>query len=132
VNQEDIRSTAYMYMYMWCMYIYKKRERRREGGREGERERLARSPASLLITSSGIQQPSRPSHDTTQSNKPPIHAAVYIYSRRAASSAIHRETRLCSGHKRPSYDMHLSPAPHVTHAVAFVAGEYVPAQQRDA
>ncbi len=66
---------------------------------------LARSPASLLITSWGIQQPSRPSHDTTQSNRPPIPAAVYIYSRRAASSAIRTETRLGSRHKRASYDM---------------------------
>ncbi len=62
---------------------------------------LARSPASLLITSSGIQQPSRPSHHTTQSNKPPLLAAVCIYSRRAASSAIRTETTLG---KRASYD----------------------------
>jgi hypothetical protein len=69
---------------------------------------LAQSPASLLITSWGIQQPSRPSHHTTQSNRPPILAAVYIYSRRAASCAICKETRLGSRHKRASFDMHLS------------------------
>jgi hypothetical protein len=69
---------------------------------------LARSPASLLITSSGIQQPSRPAHHTTQSNKPPILAAVCIYSRRACSSAIRTETIVVSRHKRASYDMHLS------------------------
>jgi hypothetical protein len=50
---------------------------------------LARSPASLLATSRGMQQPSGPSHDTTQSNKPSILSAVYIYSGRASSSAIH-------------------------------------------
>jgi hypothetical protein len=94
-------------------------------------ERLARSPASLLITSSGIQQPSRPSHHTAQSNKPPILATVYIYSRRACSSAIRTETRLGSRHKRPSYHMHLSPAPQVTHADA-PASENVPAQHRHA
>ncbi len=38
---------------------------------------------------------------TPQSNKPPILAAVYMYSRRAASSAIRTETRLG---KRASYD----------------------------
>ena len=58
-------------------------------------------PASLLITSRGIHQPSRPSYHTTQSNKPPILAAVYIYSRRASSSVIRRETRL---DKQASYD----------------------------
>jgi hypothetical protein len=89
---------------------------------------LARSPASLFITSSGLQQPTRPSHHTTQSNKPPILAAVYIYSRRAASPAIRTETRSA---KRASYDMHLLPATQGTHTDAPVAPEYVPAQQRD-
>ena len=54
---------------------------------------LARCPGRLLMTSSGIHQPTRPSHHTTQSNKPPILAAVYMYSRRAASPAIRTETR---------------------------------------
>ena len=88
---------------------------------------LARSPASLLITSRGIQQPSRPSHHTTQSNKPPRLPAVYTYSRRAASSPIRTETRL---DERASYDMHLSPAMQGTHADA-PAGEYLPAQERE-
>ncbi len=56
---------------------------------------LARSPASLLITTKGIEQPRGPSHDTTQANKHPVLAADYIYSRRASSSAIRTETRLC-------------------------------------
>ncbi len=81
---------------------------------------LARCPARLLMTSRGIQHPTRPSHHTTQSNKPLTLAAVYIYSRRASSPTIRTETR--SG-KRASYDMHLLPAPHVTQAVAPVAGE---------
>ena len=89
---------------------------------------LARCPGRLLLSSRGIQQPTRPSHHTTQSNKPPTLAAVYIYSRRGASSGIRTETRLG---KRASYDMHLSPAPQLTHAVA-PAGEYVPAQHRHA
>ena len=56
---------------------------------------LARSPASLLITSRGIQQPSGPTHHTTQSHRPPILPAVYIYSGRASSSAsLRTETRL--------------------------------------
>ena len=88
-------------------------------------------PASLLITSRGIQQPSRPSHHTTHSNKPPILASVYICSRRAASSVIHREARLGSRHKRTSYHMHLSPALQSTHADV-PAGMYVPAQHRHA
>jgi hypothetical protein len=65
---------------------------------------LAPSPASLLITSRGIQQPSRPSHHTTQSNTPPTLPAVYIHSRRASSSAIpQRLDCTClrhTGHKR--------------------------------
>ncbi len=65
---------------------------------------------------------------TTQSNKPPLLPAVYVYSRRASSEAIHTETRLC---KRTSYDMHRLPAPQGTHADA-PAGEYVPAQHRHA
>jgi hypothetical protein len=68
---------------------------------------LARSPASLLITSWGIHQPSGPSHDTTQSNKPP---AVYIYSGRASSSALGTETRLgkrASHAARPTCIFHL-------------------------
>jgi hypothetical protein len=87
---------------------------------------LARCPGRLLMSPSGIQQPSRPSHHTTQSHKPPVLTAVYIYSRRASSSVIRTETRLC---KRASYDMHLLPAPQGTHAAA-PAGEYVPAQHR--
>ncbi len=43
---------------------------------------MIRRNASLLINSRGIQQPSGPSHDTTQSNKPPILAAAFVYSRR--------------------------------------------------
>ena len=91
---------------------------------------LARCPGRLLMTSRGIQQTTRPSHHTTQSSKPPILAAVYMYSRRAASPAIRTETR--SG-KLASYDMHLLPAPQGTQAVALVAPvatEYVPAQHR--
>ena len=76
---------------------------------------LARCPGRLLMTSSGILQPTRPSHHTTQSNTSPILAAVYMYSRRAASPAIRRET---SSAKRASYHMHLLPAPHVTQTVA--------------
>jgi hypothetical protein len=45
-------------------------------------------------TSRGIQQPSGPLHHTTQSHKPPILPAVYIYSGRASSSALRTETRL--------------------------------------
>ena len=68
---------------------------------------------------------------TPQSNKPPILAAVYIYSRRASSSAIRRETRLGSIHKRASYDMpSLSPASQFEHSAA-PAREYVPAQERE-
>ncbi len=40
---------------------------------------------------------------TPQSNKPPRLAAVYIFSRRAASSPIRIETRLGSRHKRASH-----------------------------
>ena len=72
-------------------------------------------PVRLFITSRGIQQPSRPSHAATQSHKPPIPPAVYIYSGRASSSVIHTETRL---RKRASYDINLSPAPQVLHADA--------------
>jgi hypothetical protein len=93
---------------------------------------LARCPGRLLLSSRGIQQPTRPSHHTTRSHKPPTLAAVYIYSRRAASSGIRTETRLG---KRASYDMHLSPAPQLTQVVALVAPvalEYVPAQRRHA
>jgi hypothetical protein len=79
---------------------------------------LARCPGRLLMTSSGILQPTRPSHHTTQSNTPPILAAVYMYSRRAASPAIRRET---SSAKRASYHMHLLPAPQGTHADALLA-----------
>ena len=43
------------------------------------------SPVRLLITSRDIQQPSRPSHHTTQSDKSPIPPAVSIYSGRASS-----------------------------------------------
>ncbi len=46
-----------------------------------------------------------------QPNKPPILAAVYIYSDRASPSAIRRETRLGGRHRRPSYD-----APSLTSA----------------
>jgi len=53
---------------------------------------LARCPGRLLMTSSAILQPTRPSHHTTQSNTPPRLAAVYMYSRRAASPAIRTET----------------------------------------
>jgi hypothetical protein len=49
---------------------------------------LARCPVRLLITSRGIQQPSRPSHHTTQSKNHPILAALYICSGRACSSTI--------------------------------------------
>jgi hypothetical protein len=69
---------------------------------------LARSPTSLLVTSRGMQHHSRPSHHTTQSNKP-------LYTC--------REQHPC-----------LSPAPQLTQVVALVAPvapEYVPAQQRD-
>jgi hypothetical protein len=90
---------------------------------------LARSPASLLITSRGIQQPSRPSLHTTQSHKPTRLPAVYTYSCRATSSPIRTETRLG---KRASYGMHLLPAPQVKQVVAPVALEYLPAQQRHA
>ncbi len=80
--------------------------------------------------SSCIQQPSRPAHDTTQSNKPPRLAAVYVYSRRASSSAIRRETRLGSRHTRPSYDKHLVPASQSEHREA-PPSEYLPAQERE-
>jgi hypothetical protein len=61
-----------------------------------------------------IQQPSsRRSHHTTQSNKPPILAAGYIYSRRASSSVIHTETR--SG-KRASYDARAACISHLPHS----------------
>ncbi len=89
---------------------------------------LVRCPGRLLMTSRVIQQPTRPSHHTTQSHKPPVLTAVYIYSRRASTSVIRTETRLC---KRASYDMHLLPASQGTHADA-PAGEYVPAQHRHA
>ena len=89
---------------------------------------LTRSPASLLVTSRGIQQPSGPSHDTTQSHKPHILPTVYIYSGRVSSSKIHTETRLG---KRASYHIHLLPAPQLTHADA-PAGETLPAQHRHA
>ncbi len=51
-------------------------------------------------TSRAIQQPSRSSHHTTQSHKPPIFPAVYIYSSRA--SFVHAQ-RLDSvrGHRMP-------------------------------
>ena len=52
---------------------------------------LARWPGRQLMTSSAILQPTRPSHHTTQSNT--ILAAVYMFSRRAASPTICRETR---------------------------------------
>jgi hypothetical protein len=55
---------------------------------------LARSRASLLITSRGIQQPSGPSHHTTQSNKPSIPPVVYIYSGLPSSSENSTEIRL--------------------------------------
>jgi hypothetical protein len=91
---------------------------------------LARSPASLLITFSGIQQPSCPSHHTTQSNKPPRLAAVYIYSRREQPPPPYAQ-RLdwVSGH-RITCEQHasLSPASQSTHAVAAVTGQYLPAQ----
>ena len=67
---------------------------------------------------------------TPQSNKPPILAAVYIYSRRASSSAIRRETRLGSRHTRPSYDKHLVPASQSEHQ-DLPPTEYLPAQERD-
>ncbi len=51
------------------------------------------SPVRLLITSRDIHQPSGPSNHSTQSNKPPILPAVYIYSGRASSSVVHTETR---------------------------------------
>ncbi len=89
---------------------------------------LARSPASLCITSRGIQQPRGPSHAATQSNKPPIPPAVYMYSGRASSSVIQTETSLG---KRASYHIHLLPAPQLTHADD-PADEYVPAQHRHA
>ena len=89
---------------------------------------LARSPASLLITSRGIQQPSGPSHAATQSNKPPTPPAVYIYSGRASSSVIQTETSLG---KRASYHIHLLPAPQLKHADD-PADENVPAQHRHA
>jgi hypothetical protein len=44
-------------------------------------------------TSRGIQQTTG-HHITTQSNKPPILSAVYIYSRRASSFVSHTEKRL--------------------------------------
>ena len=86
---------------------------------------LTRSPVRLLIPSRGIQQPSGPSHAATQSNKPPILPAVYIYY---TSSVIHTETRLG---KRVSYEIHLLPPSHVAHADA-PAVEDVPAQHRHA
>ncbi len=89
---------------------------------------LARSLVRLLITSRGIQQPTGPSHAATQFNKPPIPPAVYTYSGRASSSVIQTETRF---RKRASYDIHLIPAPQLTHADA-PAGENVPAQHRHA
>ncbi len=70
---------------------------------------LARCPGRLLMTSRGIQQPTRPSHHTTQSNKPPIPADVYIYSRRASFPAIRTETRSA---KRAS---HAAPAASYSH-----------------
>ena len=71
---------------------------------------LVQSPARLRITSRGIQQPSRPSHDTTQSNKPPIPPAVYIHIfGRASSSENRTETRLgrASHAARPTCIPHL-------------------------
>jgi len=62
---------------------------------------LHRSPASLLITSKGIEQPSGTGHDTAQSNKPPIIPTAYICSGGAFSSGIRTETRLG---KRSSHD----------------------------
>jgi hypothetical protein len=76
-----------------------------------------------------IQQPSGPSHHTTQSNNPPILPSVYIYSSRASPFGIRTETRLC---KRASYDIHLSPDPQSTHAVDPDTFEYLPAQHRHA
>ena len=76
---------------------------------------LARCPGRLLMTPRGIHQPTRPSHHTTQSNTRPILAAVYMYSRRAASPAIRTET---SSPKPATYHIHLSPAPQGTHADA--------------
>jgi hypothetical protein len=71
---------------------------------------LARSPASLRITSRGIQQRSGPSHDTTQSNKPFILPAVYVHSGRELLCAIRTETRLG---KRACYDARLACLSHL-------------------
>ena len=57
-------------------------------------------PASSSPLAAYIQQPSRPSHHTTHSNKPRTVAAVYTYSRRSASSAKRAEARWG---KRASY-----------------------------
>jgi hypothetical protein len=55
---------------------------------------LTRSPVRLIILSREMLQPSEPSYHTTQSNKPHLPPAVYIYSGRTSSSVIHTEARL--------------------------------------
>ena len=69
----------------------------------------SRDPSNLLINSRAIPQPSRSSHDTVQSNKPPVLPAAYAYSGGASSSRIRTETRLG---KRASYD---ASAPSISH-----------------
>ncbi len=98
------------------------------------------SPGSPLITSRDTQQPSGPSHHTTESNKSPILPAVYRYSRRTSSSVMHTETRLgkraChEGMTCRAYGIQLSPVGQLTQAARLVApdtAENLPAQHRHA
>ncbi len=66
-------------------------------------------PANLLIISTAILQLIGPSHDTAQSNKPPLLPAAGVYAGGASSSGIRTQPRLG---KRPSCD---ASAPSISH-----------------
>jgi hypothetical protein len=69
----------------------------------------SRDPANLLIKSRPTPQPTGPSHDTAQSNKPPLLPAACVYAGGSSSSGIRTEPRLG---KRPSCD---TSAPSISH-----------------
>jgi hypothetical protein len=110
-----------MSVCIFCRSSITRRYRRRQGhwqaaGNSGMHHYIRKQLSALAPSPSRPGHAARhlaPSHHTTQSIMSPILAAVYIYSRRAASSVIRTETRLG---KRASYDARAASISHLSHS----------------